>query len=81
VPSRPDVAQSSAFLNGLPASSRVFLNVIRTARPTLTPPSYDEIQYELIDGLPPAWNGDQTLKEALPSIVKRIDALLREGSS
>lgn len=78
VPSRPDVADSPAFKSGLPASSQVFLDVIGTARPTPTTPSYDEIQYELIDALGPAWNGEEDLETALVPIVKRIDALLQE---
>jgi multiple sugar transport system substrate-binding protein len=81
VPARPDVANSAAFLAGKPAHSRVFLDVIPSSRPTLTPPSYDEIVYELIDGLPPAWNGEQSLEETLKPIVKRIDALLQEDRS
>jgi multiple sugar transport system substrate-binding protein len=78
VPSRPDVANSPAFKSGPPASSQVFLDVIDSARPTPTTPSYDEIQYELIDGLGPAWNGEEELEDALKPIVKRIDALLQE---
>lgn len=79
VPSRPDVAESNAFKGGgPPESSQVFLDVIKTARPTLTPPSYDEIEYELIDGMTPAWNGEERLEDNLRPIVKRIDALLRE---
>jgi multiple sugar transport system substrate-binding protein len=80
VPSRPDVAYSQAFLAGKPAHSQVFLDVIKTARPTQTPPSYNEIVWELIDGLPPAWNGEEKLTETLQPIVKRIDALLREDA-
>ncbi|MNY04471.1 hypothetical protein D3C86_1371510 [compost metagenome] len=81
VPSRPDVANSPAFLGaGAPASSKVFLDVIASARPTRTPPSYDEIQYELIDGLPPAWNGEADLAETLRPISARIDALLKEDA-
>ncbi|MBO9542829.1 sugar ABC transporter substrate-binding protein [bacterium] len=81
VPSRPDVANSPAFLgSGPPASSKVFLDVITSARPTRTPPSYDEIQYELIDGLPPAWNGEADLLETLRPISARIDALLKEDA-
>lgn len=78
VPSRPDVADSPAFKAGLPASSQVFLDVIASARPTPTTPSYDEIQYELIDGLGPAWNGEAELESTLKPIVSRIDALLKE---
>lgn len=78
VPSRPDVANSPAFMAGPPASSRVFLDVVAQARPTRTTPSYDEIQYELIDGLAPAWNGERDLTETLRPISQRIDALLRE---
>jgi multiple sugar transport system substrate-binding protein len=81
VPARPDVASSPVFLEGKPAHSQVFLDVIPTSRPTLTPPSYDEIVYELIDGLPPAWNGERPLEEVLKPIVKRIDALLAEDRS
>lgn len=80
VPSRPDVAKSQAFLGGAPASSQVFLDVIANSRPTLTPPSYNEIQYELIDGLPPAWDGKADLVETLRPISARIDALLREDA-
>ena len=78
VPSRPDVADSPAFKSGLPASSQVFLDVIDAARPTPTTPSYNEIQYELIDGLGPAWNGEETLEDALKPVVRRINALLKE---
>ncbi len=78
VPSRPDVANTAAFMAGSPESSRVFLDVIDAARPTPTTPSYDEIQYELIDGLGPAWNGEEDLATALKPIVERIDALLQE---
>lgn len=78
VPSRPDVAASSAFKTGKPDHSQVFLDVIANSRPTLTPTSYDEIVYELIDGLGPAWNGEEPLEEALKPVVKRIDALLKE---
>lgn len=79
VPARPDVARSEAFLGGAPPrSSRVFLDVIPESRPTLTTPSYDEIVYELIDGLGPAWNGEAGLEETLKPVVARIDALLAE---
>lgn len=81
VPSRPDVANSPAFKgSGAPEHSEVFLDVIKTARPTLTPPAYDEIQYELIDSLPAAWNGEESLEKTLDPVVKRIDALLRENA-
>lgn len=79
VPARPDVARSQAFLGGgAPKSSQVFLDVIPASRPTLTTPSYDEILYELIDGLGPAWNDEAPLEETLKPIVARIDALLAE---
>lgn len=80
VPSRPDVADSPAFKQGAPANSQVFLDVIANSRPTLTPTSYDEIVYELIDGLGPAWNNEVPLEEALKPVVKRIDALLKEDA-
>ncbi len=79
VPARLDVAKSAAFLGGgPPAASQVFLDVIPASRPTLTTPSYDEIVYELIDGLGPAWNDEAELEETLKPIVARIDALLKE---
>ena len=79
VPARLDVARSEAFLgNQAPASSQVFLDVIPASRPTLTTPSYDEIVYELIDGLGPAWSGEAPLEATLRPVVARIDALLRE---
>lgn len=79
VPARPDVARSSAFLGGgPPASSQAFLDVIPASRPTLTTQSYDEIVYELIDGLGPAWNDEIGLEAALKPVVARIDALLKE---
>ena len=79
VPSRPDVANSPVFKgSGPPEHSQVFLDAIKTARPTLAPPSYDEIEYELIDSLPLAWDGEQTLEQTLKPISKRIDLLLKE---
>lgn len=78
VPSRPDVAHSRAFLSGKPASSQVFLDVISSARPTLAPAAYDEIQYELIDSLPAVWNNQVPLQEGLVPVAERMNALLRE---
>ncbi|MBM3258302.1 MAG: sugar ABC transporter substrate-binding protein [Candidatus Sericytochromatia bacterium] len=78
VPSRPDVAYGPAFLSGSPAGSRVFLDVIAKGRPTRVPPAYDEITWELIDGLGPMWTGEESLDEALPPVIKRVDALLAE---
>ncbi|MBC7544527.1 MAG: sugar ABC transporter substrate-binding protein [Candidatus Sericytochromatia bacterium] len=78
VPARKDVAVSPAFLQGKPASSRVFLNVLDTARPTLSPPAYDEILYDLIDNLPTAWNAEKPLIDVLRPLSQRIDRLLAE---
>jgi multiple sugar transport system substrate-binding protein len=78
VPARRDVAGSNAFLQGKPASGQVFLDCLKTARPTLSPPAYDEVLYDLIDTLPVAWNGEQTLDETLPPLAQRMDQLLRE---
>ncbi|MEB3298925.1 MAG: sugar ABC transporter substrate-binding protein [Candidatus Sericytochromatia bacterium] len=78
VPARPDVARSPVFLSGAPAGNRVFLDVIAKGRPTRVPPAYDEITWELIDGLGPVWTGEETLDRALPPVVRRIDALLAE---
>ncbi|MEB3236863.1 MAG: sugar ABC transporter substrate-binding protein [Candidatus Sericytochromatia bacterium] len=78
VPSRPDVAQSPAFLQGTPEGNRVFLDVIASGRPTRVPPAYDEITWELIDGLGPMWTGEESLDQALPPVIRRIDALLAE---
>lgn len=80
VPARRDVAESKVFLDGAPAHGRVFLGAIATARPTRTPPSYDEMLYELIDGMQPAWNGEEPLEQTLKPIVRRIDALLKEDA-
>ena len=79
VPSRPDVAESPEFLSGKPEHSRVFLDVIKTARPTRSPLAYDEITWELIDGMAPAWTGEKPLEEVLGPLSKRITALLREA--
>jgi multiple sugar transport system substrate-binding protein len=78
VPARKDVAASPAFLQGKPASGAVFLDCLKTARPTLSPPAYDEILYDLIDTLPVAWNDEQSLDSVLPTLSKRMDVLLRE---
>ncbi|MBU6429530.1 MAG: sugar ABC transporter substrate-binding protein, partial [Cyanobacteria bacterium REEB65] len=78
VPSRPDVANSPAFLAGKPEHSRVFLAAIATGRPTRIPPSYDEITWELIDDLEPAWTGEEPIDQALKPLATRITALLRE---
>jgi multiple sugar transport system substrate-binding protein len=78
VPARHDVAASGAFLQGKPASGQVFLDCLQTARPTLSPPAYDEILYDLIDTLPVAWNGEQSLDETLPALSQRMDQLLKE---
>ncbi|HEY9722523.1 MAG TPA: sugar ABC transporter substrate-binding protein [Oscillatoriaceae cyanobacterium] len=80
VPSRPDVANSPVFLGGgAPSHGQVFLDVIGNSRPTLAPIPYDEIDYELIDSLGPAWDNEESLKDALGPIAKRIDALLQES--
>lgn len=79
VPSRPDVANSPAFLSGKPASSRVFLDVIPAGRPTRTPIAYDEITWELIDGLGPAWTGEEPIAQAVKPLCERITALLQES--
>ncbi len=78
VPARPDVANSPAFLAGKPAHSKVFLDVIKTGRPTRIPLSYDEITWDLIDDLEPAWTGQQPIGRALPPVAARITALLQE---
>lgn len=80
VPARPDVADSPDFLSGKPEHSRVFLDVIKSARPTLIPPSYDEITWDLIDDLAPAWTGQEPLDQALGPESARITELLREDS-
>lgn len=79
VPSRPDVANSPAFLSGKPAGSRVFLDVIPSGRPTRTPIAYDEITWELIDGLGPAWTGEEPIDKAVKPLCDRITALLQES--
>jgi multiple sugar transport system substrate-binding protein len=78
VPARKDVAASDAFLQGKPASGQVFLDCLTTARPTLSPPAYDEILYDLIDTLPAAWEGEEPLDAVLPAVSARMDRLLRE---
>ncbi|MBM3266987.1 MAG: sugar ABC transporter substrate-binding protein [Candidatus Sericytochromatia bacterium] len=79
VPSRPDVANSPAFLAGKPASSQVFLDVIETGRPQRVPMAYDEITWELIDNLAPAWTGEEPVDKAVKPLCERITALLRES--
>ncbi|MBI6546547.1 MAG: sugar ABC transporter substrate-binding protein [Cyanobacteria bacterium NC_groundwater_1444_Ag_S-0.65um_54_12] len=80
VPSRPDVASSPAFLANIPEHSHVFLDVIPQGRPTRVPVAYDEITWELIDELGPAWTGEVPIEEAVLPLCKRITALLREAS-
>ncbi len=79
VPSRPDVANSPAFLSGKPASARVFLDAIPSGRPTRSPIAYDEITWELIDSLGPAWTGQEPIDKAVKPLCDRITALLQEA--
>ena len=79
VPSRPDVAHSPAFLAGKPASSQVFLDAIPSGRPQRVPIAYDEIVWELIDNLGPAWTGEEPIEQTVQPLCKRITALLQEA--
>lgn len=55
-PARIDVANSESFLNGKPNSSKIFLDVIKTSKPTPVSKNYRELTDELSRKLEPIFN-------------------------
>ncbi|MBR2525711.1 sugar ABC transporter substrate-binding protein [bacterium] len=55
-PARIDVAKSKTFLDGKPKSSRVFIDVIYTSKPTPVSKNYRELTDELSQKLEPLFN-------------------------
>lgn len=55
-PARIDVSTSSAFLDGKPKSSKIFLESIKTAKPTPVSKNYSELTDNLNDKLEPIFN-------------------------
>ena len=55
-PARIDVANSSVFLNGKPNSSYVFLDTVKTAKPTPVSKNYNELTDSLNVKLEPIFN-------------------------
>ncbi len=55
-PARIDVANSEAFLTGKPKSSKIFLDIIKTSKPTPVSKDYREITDELSQKLEPLFN-------------------------
>ncbi len=55
-PARIDVADSSVFLNGKPNSSGIFLETVKTAKPTPVSKNYNELTDSLSDKLEPVFN-------------------------
>lgn len=78
IPSRPDVAESDAFLapGQAPASGKVFLDVIRDGVPTHTPARWNEMSEELGLALEPVWDGKQDAKTAMSAVAPKLDRLL-----
>lgn len=81
VPARRDVAEAPGFLaEGLaPRSSRTFLDVLATGRPTRTPPNWGEVTTVLDLELGPLFRGEASASEVLPRAARRIDELLRQN--
>ena len=78
VPARADIARSATFLQPgqSPASARTFLDVLATARPLQTPPSWGELNGELDQNLGPVWQGRKSLDEGLQGLRQRAEGLL-----
>ena len=55
-PARIDVANSQEFLTGLPKSSKVFIDVISTSKPTPVSKNYKELTDEISKNLEPLFN-------------------------
>lgn len=55
-PARIDVANSECFLNGKPKSSKIFLDVIKTSKPTPVSKDYRELTDDLSRKLEPVFN-------------------------
>lgn len=55
-PARVDVANSEVFLSGKPKSSKIFLDVIKTSKPTPVSKDYREVTDELSQKLEPLFN-------------------------
>lgn len=55
-PARVDVANSQTFLNGKPNSSKVFIDVIKTSKPTPVSRNYRELTDDLSQKLEPIFN-------------------------
>lgn len=55
-PARIDVANSDSFLSGQPKSSRIFLDVIKTSKPTPVSKNYRELTDKLSRELEPIFN-------------------------
>lgn len=78
IPARPDIAHSADFLQPgkPPAHARVFLDVLETARPLRTPPTWGELNGELEQNLGPVWQGRRSLDEGLAGLKQRAEGLL-----
>ena len=55
-PARVDVANSKEFLDGKPKSSKVFIDVIKTSKPTPVSKNYRELTDEISEKLEPLFN-------------------------
>jgi multiple sugar transport system substrate-binding protein len=78
IPARQDVGQSETFLQTgkAPASSRVFLDALQTARPLRTTPAWGELSGEIDQALNPVWQGRTPLDDGLRSLRTRVEPLL-----
>jgi multiple sugar transport system substrate-binding protein len=78
IPARKDVGQSETFLQTgqAPASAKVFLDALQTARPLRTPPTWGELSGEIDQALNPVWQGRASLDDGLKSLRQRVEPLL-----
>lgn len=78
IPARRDVGQSDTFLQPgkAPASARVFLDTLTTARPLRTPPTWGELNGEIEQALGPVWQGRTSLADGLSGLRRRVEPLL-----
>ncbi len=79
IPARYDVASSETFLskNQKPKNSKIFIDMIKNAKPTPTNEHYQQINDILDEALEPLFNGDKKADEVItPKLIKKLNELL-----